>query len=94
MSGFPITSGSKFSGRRMLNRVGFWVALIILMSPTVFVFFWMVSLSLKPDIQNISYPLVFIPREPNLDNFRNVFEDNPFGLYAKNSFVVATAVMV
>lgn len=80
-----------FQGRRLLNRVGFWVALIILMSPTVFVFFWMLSLSLKPDIQNISYPPIFIPREPNLNNFRNVFADNPFGLYTKNSFIVATA---
>lgn len=90
MSALPSAKRS-FDGRRIVRRAGFWVALLILMSPTVFVFFWMISLSLKPDIQNISYPPVFIPRDPSLNNFRNVFADNPFGLYAKNSFIVATA---
>ncbi len=79
------------SASRVLRRVGFWVALLILMSPTVFVFFWMVSLSLKSDIQNITYPPIFIPREPSLDNFRNIFADNPFGLYTRNSLIVASA---
>ncbi len=77
--------------RKYLGRAGFWIALIVLMSPTVFVFFWMISLSLKPDIQNISYPPIFIPRSPTLDNFRNVFSENPFGLYTRNSLVVATS---
>lgn len=85
------TTRKPIAWRKLLNRVGFWVALIILMSPVVFVFFWMISLSLKPDIQNISYPPIFIPRNPSLDNFRNVFADNPFGLYTRNSLVVASA---
>ncbi|MDQ3696269.1 MAG: carbohydrate ABC transporter permease [Chloroflexota bacterium] len=61
------------------------------MSPVVFVFLWMVSLSLKPNVENVAYPPIFVPGSPTLDNFRAVFEDSPFGLYAVNSFIVATA---
>jgi multiple sugar transport system permease protein len=77
--------------RRQLRRAGFYLCLFVLLSPTLFFFFWMLSLSLKPDIDNIRYPPVFIPRQPNLDNFRYVFDNNPFGQYAWNSFLVATA---
>ncbi|MGH6914364.1 MAG: carbohydrate ABC transporter permease, partial [Geminicoccales bacterium] len=77
--------------RRLLRRIGFWLSLLVLVSPVVFVFLWMLSLSLKPNVENIAYPPIFIPRGPTLDNFRAVFENSPFGLYALNSFVVATA---
>lgn len=71
--------------------MGFYLCLLILLSPTVFIFFWMLSLSLKTDIQNIAYPPVFIPRSPTLANFRHVFEGSPFGQYTRNSLIVATA---
>jgi multiple sugar transport system permease protein len=77
--------------RRLLRRIGFWLSLLVLVSPVVFVFLWMLSLSLKPNVENIAYPPIFIPRSPTFDNFRAVFENSPFGLYALNSFVVATA---
>jgi multiple sugar transport system permease protein len=77
--------------RKQLRRAGFFLCLFVLLSPTLFFFFWMLSLSLKPDIENIRYPPVFIPRQPSLDNFRYVFDNNPFGRYAWNSFLVASA---
>lgn len=80
-----------YRGRRLLRRIGFWFALLVLLSPAVFVFLWMLSLSLKPDIQNTAYPPIFLPTNPTLDHFRNVFESSPFGRYAVNSLIVATA---
>lgn len=77
--------------RRVLRRIGFWISLLVLVSPVVFVFLWMISLSLKPNVDNVAYPPIFVPSNPTLDNFRAVFENSPFGLYALNSFVVATA---
>jgi multiple sugar transport system permease protein len=77
--------------RRVLRRIGFWISLLVLVSPVVFVFLWMISLSLKPNVENVAYPPIFVPSNPTLDNFRAVFENSPFGLYALNSFVVATA---
>jgi len=77
--------------RRPLRRLGFYVGLLVLLSPALFVFLWMLSLSLKPDVQNTAYPPVFIPTSPTLDHFRDVFASSPFGRYALNSFVVASA---
>ena len=44
---------------RVLRRIGFWVALLILISPVLFVFLWMLSLSLKPNVENIAYPPIW-----------------------------------
>jgi multiple sugar transport system permease protein len=76
--------------RAFLRRLGFWLALLVLLSPVVFVFLWMLSLSLKPDVENTAYPPIFIPRQPTLDNFQEVFTNSPFGRYAVNSLAVAT----
>lgn len=87
---FPTGIRRQKPWQRVMRRVGFWISLLILISPVVFVFLWMISLSLKPNVENIAYPPIFIPSAPTLDNFRAVFEGSPFGLYALNSFVVAT----
>ena len=74
--------------RRLLDRVGFGFAVLVIVSPAISVFLWMLSLSLKTEIENIAYPPIFIPETPTLDNFRHVFEASPFGRYILNSLVV------
>jgi len=74
--------------RRVLDRIGLWFAVFVLVSPAVFVFLWMVSLSLKSEIDNIEYPPIFVPTEPTLRNYIQVFEENRFGLYLLNSLIV------
>ncbi len=59
------------------------------MSPAILVFLWMLSLSLKTEIDNIAYPPVFIPSPPTLANFVSVFEQNAIGRYFWNSVVVS-----
>jgi len=73
------------------GRAGFTFFLLAVLSPTIFVFLWWLSLSLKPDIDNTAYPPIFIPQHPTLVNFSHVFTDNPFALYTYNSLAVATA---
>jgi len=85
------TVPSALRWRRLGSRLGFLLGLIVLLSPALFVFLWMLSLSLKPDVENTAFPPVFIPTSPTLGNFREVFATSPFALYARNSFVVATA---
>ncbi|MGH2615364.1 MAG: carbohydrate ABC transporter permease [Thermomicrobiales bacterium] len=89
---WPRAQASPWTGRRraILRRIGFWLALLVLLSPVVFVFLWMLSLSLKPDVENTAYPPIFFPRQPTLDHFREVFTNSPFGLYGLNSLIVAT----
>jgi multiple sugar transport system permease protein len=49
----------------------------------------MLSLSLKSELDNSAYPPVFWPREPAWRNYVEVFQRNPFLLYAWNSVVVS-----
>lgn len=75
--------------RRWLRRIGFWLSVFVIVSPAVLVFLWMLSLSLKSEIDNITYPPVFIPNPPTLANFISVFEQNSIGRYFVNSIVVS-----
>jgi multiple sugar transport system permease protein len=75
--------------KRWLRRVGFWLAVFVIVSPAILVFLWMLSLSLKTEIDNIAYPPVFIPKPPTLTNFTQVFEQNAIGRYLWNSIVVS-----
>jgi len=75
--------------RRALDRLGFALAVIALVSPAALVFLWMLSLSLKTEIDNIAYPPVLIPNPPTLQNFREVFERNDFLNQAWNSVIVS-----
>src|ERR1043166_8524814 len=75
--------------RRLLRKAGFWLSVAVIVSPAILVFFWMLSLSLKNEIDNLAYPPVFIPDPPTLRNFVQVFAENSMGLYFWNSIVVS-----
>jgi multiple sugar transport system permease protein len=51
---------------------------------------WMVSTSLKPASEVLSWPPQLIPKSPTLDNYRGIFEAAPFGRYFFNSFLVSS----
>jgi multiple sugar transport system permease protein len=76
------------SAKRMANRMAFALAVFVIVSPAILVFLWMLSLSFKPEIENIAYPPVFVPEHPTLANFARVFEASPFGHYLVNSLIV------
>jgi multiple sugar transport system permease protein len=75
--------------RRRLESLAFGISVLVLVSPAALVFLWMLSLSLKTEVDNTAFPPVFIPNPPTLDNFRAVFERNDFLLQAWNSIVVS-----
>jgi multiple sugar transport system permease protein len=76
------------ASRTLASRLGLALSVVVLVSPAVLVFLWMLSLSLKTEIDNIEFPPVFIPRPPTLDNFVAVFEKNDFLRYFWNSVLV------
>ncbi len=88
-----INERRKLAVRRRLNkwlgRVALWFAVLVVVSPAIFVFFWMISLSLKTEIDNIAYPPIFIPNPPTLANFEKIFQESPYGLFTFNSIVVS-----
>jgi multiple sugar transport system permease protein len=75
--------------KRIAGNVGFGFGVLMLVAPAITVFLWMLSLSLKNELDNTDYPPVFIPNPPVLDNFRAVFERNDFLTYAWNSVIVS-----
>ena len=74
--------------RRLLRALGLGLAVVAIVSPAVLFFLWMLSLSLKPEIDNISYPPVLIPTALAWQNYTKVFEENSFDLYFLNSLIV------
>ena len=86
-SPYPAKRGRAY--RRALSNFGFGLAVLALISPAILVFLWMLSLSLKNELDNTAWPPVFLPDPPTLDNYRDVFARNDFLLYAWNSVVVS-----
>jgi multiple sugar transport system permease protein len=74
--------------RRLAARLVFAFAVVVIVSPAILVFLWMLSLSLKNEIDNIAYPPVFIPSPPTLANYAQVVETGSFARYLFNSILV------
>ena len=74
---------------KLASDIGFGLAVFALISPAILFFLWMLSLSLKNEIDNMAFPPVFIPWPPTLDNFVAVFEKNDFLTYTLNSIFVS-----
>jgi multiple sugar transport system permease protein len=88
-------SDSAYRARALASKLGFAFCVAVLLAPVLFVFFWVLSLSLKFDIDNTAYPPIFIPREPTFENFLHVFNESSMALYFWNSLLVSgTATLV
>ncbi len=73
---------------KILGRIGFLFAALVFVSPVVLFFLWMLSLSLKFEIDNAAYPPVFIPEHFAWSNYVKVFAENNFFRYFWNSLLV------
>ncbi|MCQ4161561.1 carbohydrate ABC transporter permease [Roseomonas sp. GC11] len=76
---------------RVLEKLGLWACALLLVSPALLFFLWMISLSLKFEIDNGAYPPILIPDRFAWKNYLGVFESNSFLLYFWNSCVVTGA---
>jgi multiple sugar transport system permease protein len=81
------------SRERLHLGEGFLIALfavitIVFVMPLVM----MLLSAFKPIAEILRTPPTFLPETPTLDNFRTVLQEAPYGLWYRNSLVVATAV--
>lgn len=74
---------------RAIRTAAYYALVVLVMLPTVFVFFWMVTLSLKTQVEAAGYPPHFFRFALTFKNYAEVFARNPFLLYVGNSLVVA-----
>ena len=76
---------------RLLDRIGMLFVALVMASPAILFFLWMISLSLKYEIDNGAYPPVLIPERIAWSNYVKIFEENNFFLYLWNSVLVTGA---
>jgi multiple sugar transport system permease protein len=74
--------------RQILSRLGLWFAILVIVSPAILFFVWMLSLSVKYEIDNAAYPPVFIPDRFAWKNYVDVLASNRFSTYFVNSLLV------
>ena len=74
--------------RQILGKIGLAVAVFLIVSPAIMFFLWMISLSVKFEIDNASYPPVFIPERFAWENYVTVLQSNRFATYFFNTLVV------
>lgn len=74
--------------RRILGKIGLGLAVFLVVSPAVLFFIWMLSLSVKFEIDNASYPPILIPERFAWKNYSDVLASNRFVTYFWNSLIV------
>ena len=74
--------------RTLMRKLGMILCGLLVVSPALLFFVWMLSLSLKFEIDNGAYPPILIPDRIAWKNYVGVFESNNFLLYFWNSIVV------
>ncbi len=77
-----------------VRGVAFYTAATLLGLFVALPFFWMLSTSLKADGALIVIPIQWLPRNPTLDSYTQIFEIFPFGRTLLNSAYVAAATVV
>ena len=75
--------------RAFAKTAGFYALVIVVMLPTAFVFYWMITLSLKPQVEAAAFPPSFFHFTVTVKGYVEVFAKHPFLLYTWNSLVVA-----
>lgn len=77
---------------RVTRRIILYVLLILAVLWSVLPLFWVFISSIKPDTETYAFAIdqnVF-PKEPTLDNYATLFEVTRFGLWLRNSAIMAT----
>lgn len=77
--------------RRFLSTTGYYVVSIILAVVAMIPFLWMISTSLKSRGALMSIPIEWIPDEPTLDAYGEVFSRFPFMRTIGNSLFISVA---
>ena len=67
-----------------------WVVLLAIMFYLLFPIYWVILTAFKTNMESYLYPPTFIPKEPTLQGFINLFTNYPeFFIYYKNNIMVS-----
>jgi multiple sugar transport system permease protein len=74
--------------RSLAQRIALGLSVLVAISPALLFFIWMLSLSLKYEIDNSTYPPILIPQTFAWENYATVISSNRFPTYFLNSVIV------
>ena len=77
--------------RRMIGKVAWYVAVVLISFITVMPLVWTISTSLKPVSEILGGYLNLVPRNATVTNYVAVFTQTPFARYLVNSLILAVA---
>lgn len=76
--------------KKMAGKLSFYIAIILIAFLCFFPVIWIFLTSIKTTREIYAFPLVYIPREPTLKNYIEVFLGSDFGRYLLNSLIVSS----
>ena len=80
----PERTGTDLIGKAIVHLM-----LLVLAMSTLTPFWWMVASSFKTEFEALQSPPTWWPQEPTLEFYRNLFTQQPFGLFFWNSGKIA-----
>ena len=80
--------------KNIVTRVIDLVMKCILVVIMVFPFYWMVITEFKTQKESMIFPPTLIPSQITFESFSTVMEKIPFGLFFKNSLIIALSVVL
>jgi multiple sugar transport system permease protein len=77
--------------KRRGEELAYFGLIMVFMLPMMFIFFWMISVSFRTNLEATASPPIFIPQHPTLDGYKYVLNNpsSPFFQYLLNSTIVA-----
>lgn len=84
----------------IMNRFGikriftFYIPLSLIVTFFIFPFIWIFITSIKPEAEIITRNVQYIPKTIVWDHYLALFKVLPFGLYFRNSFIVASVTSI
>lgn len=76
---------------KALRRLILYVLLVLAVLWAIVPLFWVFISSIKPDTETYSFEQAVLPQQPTLQNYVTLFEVTKFGVWMKNSAVLATS---
>jgi multiple sugar transport system permease protein len=76
--------------KKIAGKLSFYIAVILIAFLCFFPVIWIFLTSIKTTREIYAFPLVYIPREPTLKNYIEVFLGSDFGRYLVNSLIVSS----
>ena len=85
-----MNNGAKTIVTRVIDLVMKCLLVVIM----VFPFYWMVITAFKTQKESMIFPPTLIPSQITFESFSTVMEKIPFGLFFKNSLIIALSVVL